>query len=66
MWRNIVSAPNVLLLPSLFSAAMSRQDQFDRIVAALHDAALDDTLWPSAAGLIDEAVGMPLAITWWS
>ena len=38
---------------------MSRQDQFDRIVAALHAAALDDTVWPRASGLIDEAVGMP-------
>ena len=38
---------------------MSQRDQFDRIVSALHDAALDDTLWPSAAGLMDEAVGMP-------
>ena len=37
---------------------MSQQDQFDRIVSALHDAALDDTLWPSASILIDEAVGM--------
>ncbi len=58
MWRDIVSAPSVLLLPSLFSAAMSRQDNFDRIVSALHDAALDDTLWPSALTLIDETVGM--------
>ena len=37
---------------------MSQQDNFDRIVSALHDAALDDTLWPSASALIDEAVGM--------
>ena len=37
---------------------MSQQGTFDRIVAALHDAALDDTLWPSASALIDEAVGM--------
>ena len=37
---------------------MSQQDQFDRIVSGLHDAALDDTVWPSAARLIDEAVGM--------
>ena len=38
---------------------MSQQDQFDRIVSALHDAALDDRLWPSASALIDDAVGMP-------
>ena len=37
---------------------MSQQDQFDRIVSALHDAALDDRLWPSASALIDDAVGM--------
>ena len=37
---------------------MSQQDTFDRIVAALHDAALDDSLWPRTSALIDEAVGM--------
>ena len=37
---------------------MSQQDQFNRIITALHAAALDDTLWPSASALIDEAVGM--------
>ena len=37
---------------------MSRQEQFERIVAALHDAALDDTLWPGTSALIDDAVGM--------
>ena len=36
---------------------MSQQDNFDRIVSALHDAALDDTGWPHAFALIDEAVG---------
>ncbi len=35
-----------------------RQEQFDRIVASLYEAMLDDSLWPSAAALIDEAVGM--------
>ena len=38
---------------------MSQQDQFDRIVTALHDAALDDTVWPDTSALIDDAVGMP-------
>ncbi len=38
---------------------MSQQDQFDRIVSGLHDAALDDRLWPSTSALIDDAVGMP-------
>lgn len=42
----------------LYSTVMSQQDNFDRIVSALHEAALDDTLWPSASALIDEAVGM--------
>ena len=37
---------------------MSQQDAFDRIVSALHDAALDNTLWPGASALIDAAVGM--------
>ena len=59
LWRDIVSASSVLLPPSPFSAAMSQQDAFGRIVTALHDAALDDTLWPSTSALIDEAVGMP-------
>ena len=36
---------------------MSQQDHFDRIITALHDAALDDTGWPHAFALIDEAVG---------
>lgn len=37
---------------------MNQPDNVDRIVTALHDAALDDTLWPSASALIDDAVGM--------
>ena len=37
---------------------MSQQAQFDRIITALHAAALDDTVWPSASTLIDETVGM--------
>ena len=42
---------------------MSRQDQFNRIVTALHDAALNDMVWPGASRLIDEAVGMA-AVIW--
>ena len=34
---------------------MSDQDAFDRILASLHDAMLDDGLWPVASALIDEA-----------
>ena len=37
---------------------MSQQDAFDSIVAALHETALNDTLWPRTSTLIDEAVGM--------
>ena len=37
---------------------MSQQDAFDHIVAALHDTALNDRLWPHTSALIDEAVGM--------
>ncbi len=36
---------------------MSQQDQFDRIVSTLHDAALADSLWPGAFELVNEAVG---------
>ncbi len=34
---------------------MSLQDTFDRILASLHQAALDDALWPAVSALIDEA-----------
>ena len=34
---------------------MTRRDAFDRVVAALQEAAFDDDRWPEAAGLIDEA-----------
>lgn len=37
---------------------MSQQDAFDSIVVALHETALNDTLWPRTSTLIDEAVGM--------
>ena len=36
---------------------MSQQDAFDRILAALHDAALDDARWPATSALIDDACG---------
>ena len=36
---------------------MSQQDLFDRILASLHDAALDDARWPAASRRIDEAFG---------
>ena len=36
---------------------MSERDAFTRILAALHEAALDPGRWPSASALIDEALG---------
>ena len=37
---------------------MSGQDAFERTLAAMHDAMLDDAGWPAAAALIDEACGI--------
>ena len=37
---------------------MSEQNAFERILASLHDATLDDTHWPATAALIDEACGL--------
>ena len=37
---------------------MSDQDAFERILAALHDAMLDDSRWPATSALIDEACGI--------
>ena len=37
---------------------MSLNDAFDRILACLHDAMLDDARWPAASAMIDEACGM--------
>ena len=37
---------------------MSHQNAFKRILASLHDAMLDDTLWPGTSALIDEACGI--------
>ena len=36
---------------------MSDQDTFERILAALHEAMLDDAAWPATSALIDEACG---------
>ncbi len=35
---------------------MSERDTFDRILASLYEAALDDGRWPAASALIDEAL----------
>ena len=37
---------------------MSDRDAFERILASLYDAMLDDIRWPAASALIDEACGM--------
>ena len=37
---------------------MSDQDAFERILASLYEAMLDDALWPATSALIDEACGM--------
>ncbi len=37
---------------------MSDQDAFERILASLYEAMLDDTLWPATSALIDEACGI--------
>ena len=34
---------------------MGDQDPFERILASLHDAMLDDSRWPGTSALIDEA-----------
>lgn len=36
---------------------MNRADRFNRILASLHEAALDDAHWPKASRLIDEVCG---------
>jgi len=36
---------------------VSERDAFERILAALHEAALDPARWPSASALIDETLG---------
>ena len=37
---------------------MPGRNAFDRIVASLHEAALDDSRWPTTSALIDEACGI--------
>ncbi len=37
---------------------MSDQDAFERILASLYEAMLDDTHWPATSALIDEACGL--------
>ena len=37
---------------------MGEQDTFERIMASLHEAMLDDARWPETSALIDEACGL--------
>ena len=37
---------------------MTQLDTFDRVLLSMHDAMLDDALWPSTSRLIDEACGV--------
>ena len=37
---------------------MSGHDAFERILASLYEAMLDDTHWPATSALIDEACGI--------
>ena len=37
---------------------MSGRDAFERILAAIYEAMLDDAHWPAASALIDEACGV--------
>ena len=37
---------------------MNPDDAFDRILASLHEAALDDARWPAATALIEETIGV--------
>ena len=37
---------------------MSDQDAFERVLATMYDAMLDDARWPAASALIDEACGI--------
>ncbi len=48
---------NLTLLLVKKKSLMSDQDAFERILASLYDARLDDVHWPSTSALIDEACG---------
>ena len=37
---------------------MSHHDTYGDVLLSLHEAALDDSLWPAASARIDEACGM--------
>ena len=37
---------------------MGEQNAFERILASLHDAMLDDARWPGVSAMIDETCGL--------
>ena len=43
---------------------MTDQDAFERILASLYDAMLDDTRWPATSALIDEACDLTGNALW--
>ena len=49
--------------PGRGAVAGSKLNAFERILAALHEAALDPARWPGASALIDEALGT-MAAPW--
>ena len=53
-WRLLTAPPGA---PDKEQSGMSDQDAFDRILAALHAATLDDSQWPATSALIDDALG---------
>ena len=42
----------------VLGTVMGERDAFERIVASMHDAMLDDSRWPATSALIDEACGL--------
>ena len=44
--------------PAMGRIVMSDQDAFERILAVMYDAMLDDSRWPAASALIDDACGI--------
>jgi len=41
-----------------YDFVMTRQDKFDRAIASLHDATLDESRWRATSALIDDACGI--------
>ena len=54
-WRILAATPRGAYDKE--NSSMSDQDAFDRILASLHAASLDDSQWPATSALIDDAIG---------